>query len=146
MIAFDELSPVIKRVIELHTGNSSEEDYFYVRELMKIMQNATEIEQNLFDWMEEKNLTNLVEFFEFFATKNTVEWGKKIVVGHLVRYGRLCSINQPDGSSSRHNWVNYGINRFYFQFKHNRFDSPTLDKFTDAIISFNPQADYAAFY
>ena len=142
---FDQPNPVIKRIIEFHTGNSTTDDYFYVREFFKLMQNATELEKKFSDWMEKNQMKTLNEFYEFFAAKHTTEWGKQLVVGYLVRYGRLCSVNQPDGSSSWYNWIIYGVNRFYFQFNHSRYDSPALDKFTDAIISFNPQADYAAF-
>lgn len=141
---FDQPTPVVRRAVELYTGQNSINDSFnYFFEVVKILQNRQELEKKLFDFMAKKSLSNLTEFFVHFAAVQNR--ATETIKGYLIRYGRLCSINQPDGSSSRYNWITYGINRFYFQFNHSHYDSPSEDKFTDAIVSFNPAADYAAF-
>lgn len=116
---------------------------YYAKHFALMMENRSRLEANLETYMALRNFSSLLELYKNFADKQNIFRTDKD--DFLVRYGRLCSINYMDGSSSWYNWIHYGINRFYFQFDHNRYNVPLSDNLTDAILSFNPAKDYAAF-
>lgn len=116
----------MKRIIEFHTKKISTDDFFYVSNFFKILENQKNLAEKLNNFMSRKNFSNLFEFLKFFASVQEREAWKRDPTEFLIRYGRICSINVPDGSSETYNWYNRGLVRFYFEFYHVTFDSPQL--------------------
>jgi hypothetical protein len=58
-VEFDSPSPVIKRIIELYTGNSSVDEYFYAKNFALMLRNESDLERKLENYMRLKNLTTL---------------------------------------------------------------------------------------